>query len=110
MRCFSRSAFRSCSTLPLRSSAIFFYVEHRAARCVPGPWPASAMPLPLYHVAHAGRSELRPYASPITNSLMTDVPFVLADGIVRRDAVRGQTLLQPTTFALHAGGRVAITG
>ncbi|MEM5455993.1 ATP-binding cassette domain-containing protein [Paraburkholderia phytofirmans] len=41
---------------------------------------------------------------------MTDVPFVLADGIVRRDAVRGQTLLQPTTFALHAGDRVAITG
>ncbi|MFM0035683.1 ABC transporter ATP-binding protein [Paraburkholderia strydomiana] len=41
---------------------------------------------------------------------MTDVPFVLADGIVRRDALRGQTLLLPTTFALHAGERVAITG
>mgnify|MGYP003945430013 CR=1 FL=1 len=41
---------------------------------------------------------------------MTDVPFVLADGIVRRDALRGQTLLQPTIFALHAGDRVAITG
>jgi putative ABC transport system ATP-binding protein len=41
---------------------------------------------------------------------MTDVPLVLADGIVRRDAQRGQTLLQPTTFALHAGDRVAITG
>ncbi|EDZ99109.1 ABC transporter related [Burkholderia sp. H160] len=41
---------------------------------------------------------------------MTDVPFVLADGIVRRDAQRGQTLLQPTTFALRAGERVAITG
>ncbi|NKJ50009.1 ABC transporter ATP-binding protein, partial [Burkholderia sp. SG-MS1] len=41
---------------------------------------------------------------------MTDVPLVLADGIVRRDALRGQTLLQPTTFALHAGERVAITG
>ncbi|WP_233801216.1 ABC transporter ATP-binding protein [Paraburkholderia sp. HP33-1] len=41
---------------------------------------------------------------------MTDVPFVLADGIVRRDAERGQTLLQPTTFALRAGERVAITG
>ena len=41
---------------------------------------------------------------------MTDVPLVLADGIVRRDALRGQTLLQPTTFALHAGDRVAITG
>ncbi|MBC8748144.1 MULTISPECIES: ABC transporter ATP-binding protein [Paraburkholderia] len=41
---------------------------------------------------------------------MTDVPFVLADGIVRRDAQRGQTLLQPTTFALRAGERVAVTG
>jgi putative ABC transport system ATP-binding protein len=41
---------------------------------------------------------------------MTDVPFVFADGIVRRDAVRGQTLLQPTTFALRSGDRVAITG
>jgi putative ABC transport system ATP-binding protein len=41
---------------------------------------------------------------------MTDVPFVLAEGIARRDAVRGQTLLQPTTFTLHAGDRVAITG
>ena len=41
---------------------------------------------------------------------MTDVPFVLADGIARRDAQRGQTLLQPTTFALRAGERVAITG
>jgi putative ABC transport system ATP-binding protein len=41
---------------------------------------------------------------------MTDVPFVLADGIARRDARRGQTLLQPTTFALRAGERVAITG
>ncbi|CAB3716802.1 ABC transporter ATP-binding protein [Paraburkholderia rhynchosiae] len=41
---------------------------------------------------------------------MTDVPLVLADGIVRRDASRGQTLLQPTTFALHAGDRVAVTG
>ncbi|QQC64761.1 ABC transporter ATP-binding protein [Paraburkholderia ginsengisoli] len=41
---------------------------------------------------------------------MTDAPLVLADGIMRRDALRGQTLLQPTTFALHAGDRVAITG
>ncbi|NML31319.1 ABC transporter ATP-binding protein [Paraburkholderia antibiotica] len=39
-----------------------------------------------------------------------DVPLVLADGIVRRDAHRGQTLLQPTRFALRAGERVAITG
>ncbi|NYH19691.1 ABC transporter ATP-binding protein [Paraburkholderia bryophila] len=41
---------------------------------------------------------------------MTDVPFVLADGIARRDAQRGQMLLQPTRFALYAGERVAITG
>lgn len=41
---------------------------------------------------------------------MSEVPFVLADGIARRDAARGQTLLQPTTFALYAGDRVAITG
>ncbi len=41
---------------------------------------------------------------------MTDVPLVLAEGIVRRDALRDQTLLQPTTFALHGGERVAITG
>jgi putative ABC transport system ATP-binding protein len=41
---------------------------------------------------------------------MTDVPLVLADGIVRRDARRAQTLLQPTTLALHAGDRIAITG
>jgi putative ABC transport system ATP-binding protein len=41
---------------------------------------------------------------------MTDVPLVLADGIMRRDALRAQTLLQPTTFALRAGERVAITG
>ncbi|ASL42380.1 putative iron export ATP-binding protein FetA [Burkholderia sp. AD24] len=41
---------------------------------------------------------------------MTDVPLVLADGIARRDAQRGQMLLQPTRFALSAGERVAITG
>jgi putative ABC transport system ATP-binding protein len=41
---------------------------------------------------------------------MTDVPLIHADGIARRDAQRGQTLLQPTTFALNAGERVAITG
>ncbi|WP_144143401.1 ATP-binding cassette domain-containing protein [Paraburkholderia sp. BCC1884] len=41
---------------------------------------------------------------------MTDVPFVFADGIARHDALRAQTLLQPTTFALHGGERVAITG
>ncbi|MFT4066824.1 ATP-binding cassette domain-containing protein [Paraburkholderia sp.] len=41
---------------------------------------------------------------------MTDVPLVLAEHIARRDALRGQTLLRPTTFALRAGERVAITG
>ncbi|HZZ09823.1 MAG TPA: ATP-binding cassette domain-containing protein, partial [Paraburkholderia sp.] len=41
---------------------------------------------------------------------MTDVPLVLADGITRRDASRGQTLLQPARFSLHAGDRVAVTG
>jgi putative ABC transport system ATP-binding protein len=41
---------------------------------------------------------------------MTDVPLVLADGIVRRDASRGQTLLASTTFRLDAGDRVAISG
>jgi putative ABC transport system ATP-binding protein len=53
---------------------------------------------------------MRPENHPTTIHPMTDVPLVLADGIVRRDALRGQTLLQPTTFALHAGDRVAITG
>jgi putative ABC transport system ATP-binding protein len=43
-------------------------------------------------------------------AFMTDVPFVFADGIVRRDASRGQTLLESTAFALHAGDRVAISG
>jgi len=41
---------------------------------------------------------------------MTDVPLVLAERITRRDTQRSQTLLQPTTFALRAGERVAITG
>ncbi|WP_027211193.1 ABC transporter ATP-binding protein [Burkholderia sp. WSM2232] len=41
---------------------------------------------------------------------MTQIPLVLADGIVRRDALSGQTLLQSTRFALSAGERVAITG
>jgi len=41
---------------------------------------------------------------------MTDVPLVRAERIARRDTQRGQTLLQPTTFALRAGERVAITG
>ncbi|MGF6294920.1 MULTISPECIES: ABC transporter ATP-binding protein [Paraburkholderia] len=42
--------------------------------------------------------------------MTTDVPLLFADGIVRRDAQRGQTLLQQTTFVLRAGERVAITG
>jgi putative ABC transport system ATP-binding protein len=41
---------------------------------------------------------------------MTTSPVVFADGIARRDAVRGQTLLHPTRFTLGAGERVAITG
>lgn len=41
---------------------------------------------------------------------MTDVPLVEADGIARRDPLRGQMLLHPTRFALHAGDRVAVTG
>ncbi|HEY3597441.1 MAG TPA: ATP-binding cassette domain-containing protein [Paraburkholderia sp.] len=41
---------------------------------------------------------------------MTPPPIVQADGIVRRDALRGKTLLQSTQFALHSGDRAAITG
>jgi putative ABC transport system ATP-binding protein len=42
--------------------------------------------------------------------MMTATPLVQADGIVRRDAARDTTLLQPTDFALESGDRVAITG
>jgi putative ABC transport system ATP-binding protein len=42
--------------------------------------------------------------------MMTATPLVQADGIVRRDAGHGTTLLQPTDFALASGDRVAITG
>jgi len=41
---------------------------------------------------------------------MTATPIVEAQDISRRDALRGQILLQPTCFALQAGDRVAITG
>ena len=41
---------------------------------------------------------------------MTATPIVEAEDISRRDALRGQILLQPTRFALQAGDRVAITG
>lgn len=41
---------------------------------------------------------------------MTDIPFVDAEGIARRDPQSGQMLLQPTRFVLHGGDRVAITG
>ena len=41
---------------------------------------------------------------------MTDIPLVDAEDISRRDPQSGQTLLQPTRFALHAGDRVAVTG
>jgi putative ABC transport system ATP-binding protein len=37
-------------------------------------------------------------------------PLVEARQIVRRDPQRGQTLLQPTDFALRAGERAALTG
>jgi putative ABC transport system ATP-binding protein len=42
--------------------------------------------------------------------MMTATPLVQADGIVRRDAVHGTILLQPTDFALAGGDRVAVTG
>ncbi|BBU27644.1 ABC transporter ATP-binding protein [Burkholderia sp. THE68] len=38
------------------------------------------------------------------------IELVAAHGIVRRDAVRATTLLQPTDFALYAGQRASITG
>jgi putative ABC transport system ATP-binding protein len=41
---------------------------------------------------------------------MTAIPILEAHDISRRDALRGQVLLQPTSFALDAGDRVAITG
>ncbi|MGF6601249.1 putative ABC transport system ATP-binding protein [Paraburkholderia sp. GAS448] len=41
---------------------------------------------------------------------MTAIPIVDAQDISRRDALRGQALLQPTRFVLSAGDRVAITG
>jgi putative ABC transport system ATP-binding protein len=41
---------------------------------------------------------------------MTPTPIVQADGIARRDALRGTTLLEPTDFALYGGDQVAITG
>ncbi|MCG5073781.1 ABC transporter ATP-binding protein [Paraburkholderia tagetis] len=37
-------------------------------------------------------------------------PLVEAKRITRRDAQRGQVLLHPTDFALHAGERVVLTG
>jgi putative ABC transport system ATP-binding protein len=39
-----------------------------------------------------------------------DAPLVAAHQIARRDAQRGQWLLQPTDFALHAGERAVLTG
>ncbi|MGF6777519.1 ABC transporter ATP-binding protein [Paraburkholderia sp. GAS334] len=41
---------------------------------------------------------------------MTDIPIVEAFDICRRDAQRGNVLLQPTSLALSAGDRVAVTG
>ncbi|QBQ97510.1 ABC transporter ATP-binding protein [Paraburkholderia pallida] len=37
-------------------------------------------------------------------------PLIEAQRITRRDAQRGQVLLHPTDFALHAGQRVVLTG
>jgi putative ABC transport system ATP-binding protein len=37
-------------------------------------------------------------------------PLIEARRITRRDAARGQILLQPADFALHAGQRVVLTG
>jgi putative ABC transport system ATP-binding protein len=41
---------------------------------------------------------------------MTDIPLVEATDLSRQDARSHQVLLQPLSFALHAGDRVAITG
>ncbi len=41
---------------------------------------------------------------------MTDIPIVEALDLCRRDAERGEVLLQPTSFSLSAGDRVAVTG
>jgi putative ABC transport system ATP-binding protein len=41
---------------------------------------------------------------------MTDTSIVEAFGLCRRDAQRGHVLLQPTSFSLAGGDRVAITG
>ncbi|CAB3795279.1 putative iron export ATP-binding protein FetA [Paraburkholderia caffeinitolerans] len=42
--------------------------------------------------------------------LRSSAPLIEARRITRRDAQRGQVLLQPTNFALHAGQRVVLTG
>ncbi|MEP9325433.1 ATP-binding cassette domain-containing protein [Paraburkholderia phymatum] len=44
------------------------------------------------------------------NTTPTDAPIVDAHDIVRRDATRGQTLLQPARIAIRPGERIAITG
>ncbi|WP_322043539.1 ATP-binding cassette domain-containing protein [Paraburkholderia sp. J67] len=54
--------------------------------------------------------------NPLNESSGADVqtgvaaPLVEARGLARRDAQRGQILLQPTDFALYAGQRVVLTG
>jgi putative ABC transport system ATP-binding protein len=50
------------------------------------------------------------HGNPHLHNIMTATPIVQADGIARRDVLRGTTLLQPTGFALHGGDRVAISG
>ncbi|CAM2173930.1 putative ABC transport system ATP-binding protein [Paraburkholderia sacchari] len=42
--------------------------------------------------------------------LKSSAPLIEARRITRRDVQRGQVLLQPTDFALHAGQRVVLTG
>src|SRR4051794_18121244 len=121
MRRFCRPVFRLCSTLPstaprfllgcrsfsrycarrLRIVRVAIAFERGTDSCeccascaLPCPYDAAS----LIAFSHA------------SSIVMTDVPLVLADGIVRRDPSRGQTLLQSTRFALDAGDRVAITG
>ncbi|MDR3099502.1 MAG: ATP-binding cassette domain-containing protein [Paraburkholderia sp.] len=44
------------------------------------------------------------------DAALTLAPLVDAQRIARRDAQRGQILLHPTDFALHAGERAVLTG
>ncbi|WP_233272579.1 ABC transporter ATP-binding protein [Paraburkholderia acidisoli] len=46
----------------------------------------------------------------MTTAPPPDAPLVEAHQLTRRDAQRGQTLLAPTEFTLHAGDRAVLTG